>query len=65
MDVADTLLKRDWTAVTGEAARSVLNALRRLRNRSTRSGAAGVVMKEDDTTPAWTAAVSVTEIDPA
>jgi len=26
-NIADALLKRDWTAVTGEAARSVLNAL--------------------------------------
>jgi hypothetical protein len=66
---ADALLKRDWTSVTGEAARSVLNALRALRNKVTR---AGNVYEEDDTTVAWTfatttdaAAEPITEIDPS
>lgn len=67
--IADAVLKRDWTAVTGEASRSVLNALRALRNKVTR---AGVVYKENDSTPAWTftttedaTAAPLTEIDPS
>lgn len=52
--IADALLKRDWTAVTGEATRSVLNALRLLRNVWTISGGTMTVTKEDDTTTAWT-----------
>lgn len=57
---ADALLKRDWTSVTGEAARSVLNALRFLRNKWTLSGTTLSVKEEDDTTEAWTAEVSTT-----
>ena len=70
--VADALLKRDWTAVTGEAARSVLNALRFLRNKWSLSGTTLTVKKEDDTANAWTSIVvtdasadPVTESDPA
>ncbi len=55
---ADALLKRDWTSVTGEAARSLLNAARFLRNRFGVSGATLTVYKEDDTTSAWTGVVS-------
>lgn len=68
--VADALLKRDWTAVTGEAARSVLNALRPSRNRWKILGGIFTAYKEDDTTSAFTAVVSTTagspvsEIDP-
>lgn len=68
---ADALLKRDWTAVTGEAARSVLNALRFLRNKWSLSGGTLTVTKEDDSTSAWTAATTtnagadpVTSVDP-
>lgn len=57
-NIADALLKRDWTAVTGEAARSVLNALRFLRNKWSVSGSTLTVTKEDDTTTAWAATVS-------
>jgi len=57
---ADALLKRDWTSVTGEAARSVLNALRFLRNKWTLTGTTLSVKEEDDTTEAWTAEVSTT-----
>lgn len=69
--IADAVLKRDMSAVTGAAARSPLNALRFLRNK--RSIAAGVltVTAEDDTTSAWTASITenasanpVTGIDP-
>lgn len=68
---ADELLKRDWTSVTGEAARSVLNALRFLRNKWTISAGTLSVKEEDDTTEAWNAAVTddatadpVTGVDP-
>lgn len=61
---ADALLKRDWTSVTGEAARSVLNALRFLRNKWSISGGTLTVTEEDDTTTAWTGAVTTTAGDP-
>lgn len=70
--VADALLKRDWSSVTGEAARSVLNALRLLRNKFSVSGSTLTVTKEDDTTSAWTAALTtdgsatpIVGVDPA
>ena len=56
--IADAILKRDWTAVTGEASRSVLNALRFLRNKWTAIGATLTVTKEDDSTTAWSAALT-------
>jgi hypothetical protein len=69
---ADALLKRDMSAVTGESARSMLNALRLLRNKFTVSGGTLTVCKEDDSTTAWTAAVTgtsgadpITAVDPA
>jgi hypothetical protein len=58
---ADALLKRDWTAISGEAARSVLNALRFLRNKWSISGSTLTVTEEDDSTTAWTAALATTE----
>lgn len=71
-EIADAILKRDWTGLTGEAARSVLNALRFLRNKFSISGSTLTVTKEDDTTSAWTATVTmdaaadpVTGVDPA
>lgn len=70
--IADALLKRDFAAVTGEAARSALNALRAIRNKVTRSGSTLTVTKEDDATAAWTAAIAtdataapITEVDPS
>lgn len=57
-NIADAVLKRDWASVTGEAARSVLNALRSLRNKVIVSGATLTVYKEDDVTPAWAATVA-------
>jgi hypothetical protein len=53
---ADALLKRDWTSVTGEASRSVLNALRAIRNKFSTSATPGTATfyKEDDTTVAFT-----------
>jgi hypothetical protein len=68
-DVADAVLKRDWTVVTGEATRSVLNALRAIRNKVSFSSGTATVTKEDDATTAWTAAVTgtpqVTNVDPS
>ena len=63
-DIADAILKRDWTAVTGEANRSVLNALRFLRNKWSIFGATLTVTKEDDTTSAWTGAVTTSASNP-
>jgi hypothetical protein len=68
----DYLLTRDFASVTGEAARSMLNALRFLRNKWTLTGATLSIKKEDDSTEAWNAtvttdgaAVPVTGSDPA
>lgn len=58
-DVADAVLKRDWTSVSGEAARSVLNALRFLRNKWAISGSTLTVKEEDDSTTAWTSDLTV------
>jgi hypothetical protein len=55
---ADALLTRDWTAVSGEAARSVLNALRFLRNKWSVAAGTLTVTKEDDTAAAWTGTVT-------
>lgn len=59
-DVADAVLKRDWTLVTGEADYSLLNAARFLRNKWAVVGTTLTVNKEDGTTPAWTGTVTVT-----
>lgn len=71
-DIADAILKRDWTSVTGEAARSALNALRFLRNKWSIAGGTLTVTKENDTTSAWTAPVTtdaaaepITGMDPS
>lgn len=70
--IADAVLTRDWSSVTGEAARSVLNALRILRNKVSETGGTLTVTEEDDLTTAWTAVVTtnlaaqpISEIDPA
>lgn len=68
---ADALLKRDMSAVSGESARSPLNAFRFLRNKWGITTGTLTVTKEDDTTSAWTAAVTqtagnpVSSVDPA
>lgn len=71
-DIADAVLKRDMSAVSGEASRSLLNAIRVLRNKWTVSSGTLTVTKEDDSTSAWTAAVTgtagadpITGVDPA
>ena len=55
---ADTLLKRDMASVSGEASRSLLNAIRFLRNKWSVSGATLTVTKEDDATSAWTSVLT-------
>ena len=69
---ADALLKRDMSAVTGESDRSPLNAFRFLRNKWAVAAGTLTVKKEDDTTTAWTGAISsdaaaepVVGLDPA
>lgn len=70
--IAEALLKLDLSTVTGEAARSLLNAVRFLRNKWSISAGTLTVTKEDDSTSAWTATVTtnasadpVTGSDPA
>jgi hypothetical protein len=52
--IADAILKRDWTAISGEALYSLLNAARMLRNVWATAGGTLTVKKEDGTTTAWT-----------
>ncbi len=56
--IADAIFKRDFSAITGEASRSLLNCMRALRNKWSFSGNTYTVTKEDNTTPAWTATVT-------
>lgn len=60
--IADAIMKRDWTAITGEASYSLLQALRMLRNKWDTASGTLTVRKEDGTTVAWTRALAV---DPA
>lgn len=55
---ADTLLNRDFTAVTDSNSRTLLNAARFLRNRFNVSGTTLTVYAEDDSTAAWTATIA-------
>jgi hypothetical protein len=59
-DNADTLLNRDMAAVSDTNARTLLNAIRFLRNlwNTTETPGSLTVKKEDDTTTAWTAALT-------
>lgn len=57
---ADKLLKRDMSAVSGEASRSPLNALRVLRNMWQIVASTFTVFKEDDSTTAWTSTLTAT-----
>ena len=51
--LADAILKRDFTAITGEAAYSLLNAARMLRSKWNTTGGVLTVYKEDGTTVSW------------
>jgi hypothetical protein len=58
-ETADAILLRDWEDVTGTVPdRSTLNALRFLRNKWAASAGTLTVYEEDDTTPAWEAALT-------
>jgi hypothetical protein len=61
---ADALLKRDMSAVTGEASRSPLNALRFSRNKWAVAAGTLTVFKENDSDAAWTATVGTTAGNP-
>lgn len=56
--IADAVLNRDFAAVADTNTRSALNALRFLRNKWDVAGVTLTVFLEDDSTPAWTAAIS-------
>lgn len=58
-DNAEMLLKYDWTSISGEASRSVINALRKLRNKISFNGTNTLtIYKENGTTSAYTQAVT-------
>lgn len=70
--IATALLKIDMSTITGESARSPINALRTMRNRVTISGTTLTVYEEDDVTIAWTGTITtdasadpITAVDPA
>lgn len=56
--VADATLNRDMGSVSDTNTRSLLNAIRFIRNKWSISGSTLTVTKENDSTSAWTAAVS-------
>lgn len=58
--IADGVWKRDFSAITGESARSVLNALRKLMNKVNVSGSTLNIYKENDTTIAWSQTITTT-----
>jgi hypothetical protein len=59
-EIADAILTRDMNAVSGEAARSLLNAIRKLMNKWSISGTVLTVTKEDDSTTAYTQNITST-----
>lgn len=71
--IANTVLGFNLAGVTGAASRSLLNAIRFLRNKWSISGTTLTVTAEDDATTAWTATIaretdavnSVKTVDPA
>lgn len=58
LQTVDLFFKRDLSAIAGEASRSLLNAIRILRNKFSISGATMTVYKEDDSTSAWTSTLT-------
>jgi len=68
---ADAVLARNLASVSGASSRSLLNAIRALRNRVAIAAGTITVYEEDDATPAWTGAVTtaagnpIVQIDPA
>jgi hypothetical protein len=62
--VADAVLDRDLAGGGSGSARTVRQALRALRNKTSIAGGVLTVTAEDDVTPAWTAAVTTAPGDP-
>lgn len=56
-DIAEALLKYDFSSISGEATRSVINALRKLMNKIAIEGSTLSIYKEDDTSVAFTQTV--------
>lgn len=63
-EIADTTLGRNLATVAGAAGRSLLNAVRFLRNRRRSAGGLLTVYEEDDATVAWQGAVTTAASDP-
>lgn len=70
-EVADEVLNRDLVGGASGNTRNVRNALRTLRNKVAEAAGTATVYEEDDTTAAWTAAVTrtagtnaITTVDP-
>jgi hypothetical protein len=57
--IADEVLKRDWTLISGEAVYSLLNAARMLRNVWNTNAGTLTVKKEDGSTNAWQRTLAV------
>lgn len=58
--IAEAVFKLDLSTLTGEASRSLLNAIRKLRNKWSISGTTLTVYKEDDSTTAYTQDLTAT-----
>lgn len=58
-NVADTVLTRDFAAVSGAASRSLINSARFLRNNWYTADNYVYITKEDDTTVAWSGQLSL------
>jgi hypothetical protein len=56
--IADAILKRDWTLISGEAIYSLLNAARLLRCNWQVNASTLTVRKENGSTVAWTKALT-------
>jgi hypothetical protein len=63
-EIADTTLGRNMATVAGAASRSLLNAIRFLRNRWEIVAGTLTVYEEDDATSAWTGVVTTAVSDP-
>jgi hypothetical protein len=57
-NIAKSIFNLDLSSFVGEAARSLKNAIRFLRNKWSISGTTLTVTKEDDVTAAWTATIT-------
>ena len=62
--MADSLILRNIATGGSSGARTVQSALRRLRNKVILDAATGTIFQEDDTTPAWEAAITTAAGNP-